>query len=62
MIYLVLKPYPLHFFFSSTKIRIKGPQIGSDMPSALGLVPCYLGMEINAETQLTGAMIVVVDN
>ena len=29
---------PSQFFFSSTKIWIKGPQIGSDMPSALGLV------------------------
>ena len=35
---LGLKPYPSQFFFSSTKIWIKGTQIGSDMPSALGLV------------------------
>ena len=35
---IVQKPHPSQFFFSSTKIWIKGPQIGSNMPSTLGLV------------------------
>ena len=40
---LGLKPYPSQFFFLSIKIWIKGPQIGSDMPSALGLVRSRAG-------------------
>ena len=35
IVFLVYKPYPSQFF---TKIWIKGTQIGSNMPSALGLV------------------------
>ena len=35
---LALFPYPSQFFFSSTKLWRKDPQIGSDMPIALGLV------------------------
>ena len=43
IIHLVQKPYPSQFFFLSIKIWIKGPQIGSDMPSALGLVRSRAG-------------------
>ena len=35
---LGLNPYPSQFSFHPQKIWIKGPQNGSDMPSALGLV------------------------
>ena len=35
---LGLKTLSFALLLSSTKIWIKGPQIGSDMPSALGLV------------------------
>ena len=38
---LGLKTLSFALLLSSTKIWIKGPQIGSDMPSALGLVPKY---------------------
>ena len=44
---LGLKTLSFSFLFLSTKIWIKGPQIGSDMPSALGLVDDFLNLQIS---------------